>query len=156
MFKLWLNLTSPRGVASVTASSEMGWFHLVINVGKAAMRKALPNNAGLNIFIPRPPKSCLARPMAMKEPRTHAQIGNEGGIIIAKRIPVTTALQSEMAIFLFIKYWIAASKPTQDAIDTRSKITALVLKKYTLAKMAGIRAIMISLIICDDDSFEKI
>ena len=42
------NLTIPRGVAPVTTSSVKGSCQRVIYVGNAAIRKALPNKAGLN------------------------------------------------------------------------------------------------------------
>ena len=49
-----------------------------------------------------------------------------------------------------------ASNATHEAIETRSKITAFILKKYMLANTAGLKARMTSFIILGVDFLSRI
>ena len=65
-------------------------------------RKARAARAGLTMFRPMPPKSCLTKTMAKKSAIRIVQNGKVTGQTKAISIPVTTADQSETVLSFFI------------------------------------------------------
>ena len=94
----------PSVVAEVTESvfrkfKKSGLGHWVIWTGNEINKNTLPVKAGLNMFLPKPPKASLATPMAMKVPIIIIQFGMELGRLKASKIPVITADKSVVVFF---------------------------------------------------------
>ena len=131
-----------RGVAVDTASAP-GATQFVISTGQLNIN-ALAASAGLTMFLPIPPKSCLTIMIAKKSPtRTHQQ-GMVGGHTKAMSMPVTIADRSYSLEGLFSKAHHAHSKNTQPATLIRVTSSARRPKKYTLPISAGNSAISTS------------
>ena len=65
--------------------------------------KVLPTIAGLNTFIPNPPKTILPKQIAIIAPTATIQNGIVGGSVRAKSVPVTkTAIETLPNFFLRI------------------------------------------------------
>ena len=115
-------LTSPSGVAAVTASGTeakrpLGGLQVVICTGNEISRKTRATSAGLNGLNPRPPKTSLPRKIATAQPTTTIQAGEAGGRFIPSRSPVRAALPSDTVISRPIIRWKSASNATQPAVE---------------------------------------
>jgi len=71
-----------------------GGDQVVIAVGKAACKNALPNSAGLNTFCPNPPHIALPIPIATNPPKKTIHKGKPGGRVNANNNPVIKPLPS--------------------------------------------------------------
>ncbi len=95
-------------VADVAASifkkfKKSGLGQFVICTGKEINRNTRPANAGLKIFLPKPPNAILAMPIATKAPISIIQAGIELGRLKASRMPVIIAEPSRMVLAVFKK-----------------------------------------------------
>ena len=100
--------------------------------------------AGLNGFIPSPPKTCFATKIAKTEPTTAIQSGMPAGRLRARRSPVTTAERSPIVLSRFIRMRQTASVTMQ--VDTHVAIvhTAGIPKNQMPAAAVGRSAMITS------------
>src|SRR3989304_8309377 len=71
-----------------------GGDHVVMAVGNAACKNALPTSAGLKIFMPNPPQISFPMPIATIPPRNAIHNGKPGGNVSPRSSPVINALPS--------------------------------------------------------------
>jgi len=108
--------------------------------GNAADKKARPNSAGLKMFWPKLPKISFPMPIENTQASTAIHTGRAGGITIASRSPVRSALPSSTRTFFPRAFCKIASVRTQADVQARIKIAAFHLKNMILAITAGINA----------------
>ena len=80
---------------------KYGTGHVVMCIGKEINKNTLPTRAGLNIFLPKPPKHILAIIIAKKAPIKIIQQGIVDGRLKAKSNPVIIAEKS-VVVFLIL------------------------------------------------------
>ena len=122
-----------------TAGCTPERIHVFMNSGQLN-RKARAASAGLTMFCPMPPKSCLTSTMANSAPRITTQYGMVGGQTKASRMPVTTAERSAQAFSFFMILRYAHSKNTQAATLTMTTVRQRQPKYQIAAISAGTSA----------------
>ena len=140
------------GVAVVIASGvfhQNGLSQVVIGPVKEMSMNARAASAGLNGFIPIPPNTCLATPIANTEPTTAIQSGSPAGRLSARRSPVTTAERSPMVFSRFIASRHSASVTMQVETQVAIVQTAGIPKNQMPAAVVGRSAMITSSIIRD-------
>ena len=135
------------GVAVVIASGvfhQNGLSQVVIGPVKLMSMNARAASAGLNGFIPSPPNTCLATPIANTEPTTAIQSGSPAGRLSARRSPVTTAERSPMVFSRFIARRHSASVTMQVETQVAIVQTAGIPKNQMPAAVVGKSAMITS------------
>ena len=107
-------------------------------------RKARAARAGLNGFLPKPPKPCLQIVIANIEPMAAIQSGKPAGRSSASKRPVRTAEKSPIVPSRFMAKRHIASTATQVEIQTAIVHTAGIPKNHIPAAVVGKSAIITS------------